>query len=56
MSISPVTTKTTNKPVRPARKRKDRRPDLLREFFATALLLAALKSGGVNGAHAKAQA
>ena len=54
VSQSPVIANNTTKPARPARKSKDRRPELLREFFATALVLAALKSGGLNGVRVKA--
>jgi len=51
-----VIANTTTKPVRTGRKRKDRRPELLREFFATALVLAAIKSGKGTGVRAKARA
>jgi hypothetical protein len=41
-----VIANNTTKPVRPARKARNRRHDIIREFFATALVLAAIKSGG----------
>ena len=46
---------TNAKPTRAGRKAKDRRPDLLREFFATALVLAAIKSDGAGMLNGRAR-